>query len=28
MTKRLRGTWLAWHFQFALGLVVKVLCSH
>ncbi|HAS8484154.1 TPA: DUF3265 domain-containing protein, partial [Vibrio vulnificus] len=24
MTKRLRGTWLAWHFQFALGLVVKV----
>ncbi|EIV1855664.1 DUF3265 domain-containing protein [Vibrio vulnificus] len=28
MTKRLRGTWLAWHFQFALGLVVKVLCGH
>ncbi|MBF4253094.1 DUF3265 domain-containing protein, partial [Vibrio anguillarum] len=23
-TKRLRGTWHAWHFQFALGLVVKV----
>ncbi|MBM4846711.1 DUF3265 domain-containing protein [Vibrio parahaemolyticus] len=28
MTKRLRGTWHAWHFQFALGLVVKVLCGH
>ncbi|HAS8344586.1 TPA: DUF3265 domain-containing protein, partial [Vibrio vulnificus] len=26
ITKRLRGTWHAWHFQFALGLVVKVLC--
>ncbi|HAS8093826.1 TPA: DUF3265 domain-containing protein, partial [Vibrio vulnificus] len=22
MTKRLRGTWHAWHFQFALCLVV------
>nr|WP_139784318.1 DUF3265 domain-containing protein [Vibrio vulnificus] len=22
MTKRSRGTWHAWHFQFALGLVV------
>ncbi|EGR0111445.1 DUF3265 domain-containing protein [Vibrio vulnificus] len=28
MTKRSRGTWHAWHFQFALGLVVKVLCGH
>ncbi|TOJ71557.1 DUF3265 domain-containing protein, partial [Vibrio parahaemolyticus] len=28
MTKRLRGTWHTWHFQFALGLVVKVLCGH
>ncbi|MCI9692371.1 DUF3265 domain-containing protein [Vibrio parahaemolyticus] len=28
MTKRLRGTGHAWHFQFALGLVVKVLCGH
>ncbi|EGR0904814.1 DUF3265 domain-containing protein [Vibrio parahaemolyticus] len=28
ITKRLRGTWHAWHFQFALGLVVKVLCGH
>ncbi|EMN7216591.1 DUF3265 domain-containing protein [Vibrio vulnificus] len=26
--KRSRGTWHAWHFQFALGLVVKVLCGH
>ncbi|HAS8106995.1 TPA: DUF3265 domain-containing protein, partial [Vibrio vulnificus] len=24
MTKRLRGTWHAWHFQFAVSLVVKV----
>ncbi|EGR4240732.1 DUF3265 domain-containing protein, partial [Vibrio cholerae] len=24
MTRRSRGTWHAWHFQFALGLVVKV----
>ncbi|POB67052.1 DUF3265 domain-containing protein, partial [Vibrio vulnificus] len=23
ITKRLRGTWHAWHFQFALSLVVK-----
>ncbi|HAS6373362.1 TPA: DUF3265 domain-containing protein [Vibrio vulnificus] len=28
MTKRSRGTWHAWHFQFALGLVVKALCSN
>ncbi|EML0300562.1 DUF3265 domain-containing protein [Vibrio parahaemolyticus] len=28
ITKRLRGTWHAWHFQFALGLVVKVVCGH
>ncbi|EKF9208260.1 DUF3265 domain-containing protein [Vibrio cholerae] len=28
MTRRSRGTWHAWHFQFALGLVVKVLCGH
>ncbi|EHA1127729.1 DUF3265 domain-containing protein [Vibrio navarrensis] len=28
MTKRSRGTWHAWHFQFALGLVVTVLCGH
>ncbi|HAS8106989.1 TPA: DUF3265 domain-containing protein, partial [Vibrio vulnificus] len=27
MTKRLRGTWHAWHFQFALGLVVTALCG-
>ncbi|RZR19916.1 DUF3265 domain-containing protein, partial [Vibrio vulnificus] len=24
LTKRLRGTWHAWHFRFAVGLVVKV----
>ncbi|TOF11433.1 DUF3265 domain-containing protein, partial [Vibrio parahaemolyticus] len=24
LTKRSRGTWHAWHFQFALCLVVKV----
>ncbi|HAS8331362.1 TPA: DUF3265 domain-containing protein, partial [Vibrio vulnificus] len=24
MTKRSRGTWHAWHFQFALSLVVKL----
>ncbi|EGR0671587.1 DUF3265 domain-containing protein [Vibrio vulnificus] len=24
ITKRLRETWHAWHFQFAVGLVVKV----
>ncbi|EGQ8523158.1 DUF3265 domain-containing protein [Vibrio parahaemolyticus] len=28
ITKRLRGTWHAWHFQFAVSLVVKVLCGH
>ncbi|HDZ9482115.1 TPA: DUF3265 domain-containing protein [Vibrio cholerae] len=28
MTKRSRGTWHAWHFQFAVSLVVKVLCGH
>ncbi|EPQ9952282.1 hypothetical protein ACUYO2_004289, partial [Vibrio vulnificus] len=28
LTKRLRGTWHAWHFQFASVLVVKVLCGH
>ncbi|PAR78742.1 DUF3265 domain-containing protein [Vibrio cholerae] len=28
MTKRSRGTWHAWHFQLASGLVVKVLCGH
>ncbi|EGR2428221.1 DUF3265 domain-containing protein [Vibrio cholerae] len=28
MTKRSRGTWHAWHFQFALGLVVTALCGH
>nr|WP_080536290.1 DUF3265 domain-containing protein [Vibrio vulnificus] len=28
ITKRSRGTWHAWHFQFALGLVIKVLCSN
>ncbi|MEG7581245.1 DUF3265 domain-containing protein [Vibrio cholerae] len=27
MTKRSRGTWHAWHFQFALGLVVKASCG-
>ncbi|HDZ9290869.1 TPA: DUF3265 domain-containing protein [Vibrio cholerae] len=27
MTKRSRGTWHAWHFWFAVCLVVKVLCS-
>ncbi|HAS8322086.1 TPA: DUF3265 domain-containing protein, partial [Vibrio vulnificus] len=27
MTKRLRGTWHAWHFQFTASLVVKVLCG-
>ncbi|TXY07442.1 DUF3265 domain-containing protein [Vibrio mimicus] len=25
MTKRLRGIWHAWHFRFALGLVIKSL---
>ncbi|NAW57784.1 DUF3265 domain-containing protein [Vibrio sp. V38_P2S17PM301] len=28
ITKRLRGTWHAWHFQFALGVVSKVLCRN
>ncbi len=28
ITKRLRGTWHAWQFQFAVSLVVKVLCGH
>nr|WP_118893570.1 DUF3265 domain-containing protein [Vibrio vulnificus] len=28
MTKRSRGTWHAWHFQFALGLVVKLSCGN
>ncbi|EHU9460208.1 DUF3265 domain-containing protein [Vibrio vulnificus] len=28
MTKRLRGTWHAWHFQFAVSLVIKVCCGH
>ncbi|POC19463.1 hypothetical protein CRN60_20385 [Vibrio vulnificus] len=27
MTKRLRGTWHAWHFRFALGSVVTALCG-
>ncbi|EGR1894226.1 DUF3265 domain-containing protein [Vibrio vulnificus] len=27
MTKRLRGIWHAWHFRFALGLVIKSLCG-
>ncbi|RZP53975.1 DUF3265 domain-containing protein [Vibrio vulnificus] len=27
MTKRLSGIWHAWHFQFALGLVIKSLCG-
>ncbi|TQO96267.1 DUF3265 domain-containing protein [Vibrio cholerae] len=27
MTKRSSGIWHAWHFQFALGLVVKALCG-
>ncbi|NIG89988.1 DUF3265 domain-containing protein [Vibrio vulnificus] len=28
MTKRSRGTWHAWHFRFAVYLVIKVLCGH
>ncbi|EGR4363234.1 DUF3265 domain-containing protein [Vibrio cholerae] len=28
ITKRSRGTWHAWHFQFALGFVVTALCGH
>ncbi|EHZ2903883.1 DUF3265 domain-containing protein [Vibrio vulnificus] len=27
MTKRLSGIWHAWHFQFALGSVIKSLCG-
>ncbi|MDA3140373.1 DUF3265 domain-containing protein [Vibrio metschnikovii] len=27
ITKRLRGIWHAWHFQFALGSVVTALCG-
>ncbi|EGQ8176399.1 DUF3265 domain-containing protein [Vibrio vulnificus] len=27
ITKRLSGIWHAWHFQFALGLVVTALCG-
>ncbi|MCG6312847.1 DUF3265 domain-containing protein [Vibrio vulnificus] len=27
LTKRSRGTWHAWHFQCALGLVVKAQCG-
>ncbi|HAS8547544.1 TPA: DUF3265 domain-containing protein [Vibrio vulnificus] len=27
MTKRLRGIWHAWHFQFALSSVVTALCG-
>ncbi|NVC65348.1 DUF3265 domain-containing protein [Vibrio sp. 05-20-BW147] len=27
ITKRLRGTWHAWHFQFALSSVVTALCG-
>ncbi|HDY7997743.1 TPA: DUF3265 domain-containing protein [Vibrio vulnificus] len=27
MTKRLSGIWHAWHFQFALSLVVTALCG-
>ncbi|AUJ35371.1 DUF3265 domain-containing protein [Vibrio vulnificus] len=27
MTKRLSGIWHAWHFQFALGLVITALCG-
>ncbi|HDY7974442.1 TPA: DUF3265 domain-containing protein [Vibrio vulnificus] len=28
MTKRSRGTWHAWHFRLAVGLVVKAQCGH
>ncbi|EIO4070021.1 DUF3265 domain-containing protein [Vibrio vulnificus] len=28
ITKRSRGTWHAWHFQFALSLVVKLSCGY
>ncbi|AVH29222.1 DUF3265 domain-containing protein [Vibrio diabolicus] len=27
ITKRLRGTWHAWHFYYALVLVFKVVCG-
>ncbi|EGQ9294213.1 DUF3265 domain-containing protein [Vibrio parahaemolyticus] len=27
MTKRLRGIWHAWHFQFALSSVVMAVCG-
>ncbi|EHU9521014.1 DUF3265 domain-containing protein, partial [Vibrio vulnificus] len=27
LTKRLRGTWHAWHFCYALALVIKVVCG-
>nr|WP_216596313.1 DUF3265 domain-containing protein [Vibrio vulnificus] len=27
ITKRLSGIWHAWHFRFALGLVIKSLCG-
>ncbi|EGQ7815649.1 DUF3265 domain-containing protein [Vibrio parahaemolyticus] len=27
-TKRLRGIWHAWHFCYALGFVLKVLCGN
>ncbi|EMK3307763.1 DUF3265 domain-containing protein [Vibrio vulnificus] len=27
MTRRLSGIWHAWHFQFALGSVIKSLCG-
>nr|WP_264906086.1 DUF3265 domain-containing protein [Vibrio sp. STUT-A11] len=27
LTKRLRGIWHAWHFWFAVGLVLKALCG-
>ncbi|HAS6055563.1 TPA: DUF3265 domain-containing protein [Vibrio vulnificus] len=27
LTKRLRGIWHAWHFQFALSSVVTALCG-
>ncbi|TOM78849.1 hypothetical protein CGH70_23140 [Vibrio parahaemolyticus] len=28
ITKRSRGTWHAWHFRLAVGLVVKAQCGH
>ncbi|NVC65390.1 DUF3265 domain-containing protein [Vibrio sp. 05-20-BW147] len=28
MTRRSRGTWHAWHFRFAVCLVVKLSCGH